>query len=219
MKKSFLILFIGYSISLFSQRQIEKNRDSLLYFIKEIKENKQISQVVKENYATKILKLSKNKHDSLQFKSNIEIALFYFRKRDLDSLKKYSLIAKNFANKLNDKLKIQKTHFYLATYYKYKQIPDSAYYHYNSSKNILLKLGDTITAGRRMLNVAVVQLNEQDLLKLRKYMLLASLKYLEKSNLNKIKADLYNTLGLIARDREKNLKSHLNYFKSKLKSS
>ena len=215
MKKYFFFLLIGFSTSLFSQNQLEKNKDSVRYFLNEIKTNKQLSQEIKEEYVTKIVSLTKDVHDSLKFRAHIGIALFYFRKRDLDSLKKYSLIAEKYANKLSDLHKIQKSHFYLATYYKYKQIPDSAYYHYNSSKNILLKLGDTITAGRRMFNIGVVQLNEQDLLG-SEITSIKSLEYLEKSSLNKIKADLYNTLGLIARER-KEFKESLNYFKLSLK--
>lgn len=198
MKKYFL--FIGFSISLFSQNQIKKSTDSLLYLIKEIKENKQLSQDVKENYATKIIALINNKHDSLKFKANIEIALLYFRKRDLDSLKKYSLLAEKDANRLKDLYKIQKSHFYLATYYKYQEMPDSAYYHYEQSKNILLKLGDSITAGRRMLNIGVIQQYQQDLLGAEETTIRA-LKYLEASNLNKIKADLFTTLGNVAQQR------------------
>ncbi|MGB0891156.1 MAG: ATP-binding protein [Flavobacteriaceae bacterium] len=200
MKKYFLFLFIGFSISLFSQNQIKKSTDSLLYLIKEIKENKQLSQDVKENYATKIIALINNKHDSLKFKANIEIALLYFRKRDLDSLKKYSLLAEKDANRLKDLYKIQKSHFYLATYYKYQEMPDSAYYHYEQSKNILLKLGDSITAGRRMLNIGVIQQYQQDLLGAEETTIRA-LKYLEASNLNKIKADLFTTLGNVAQQR------------------
>ncbi|QTD36278.1 hypothetical protein JL193_08875 [Polaribacter batillariae] len=140
----------------------------------------------------------------------MQIALMYFRQKKLDSLKKYCFIAKKNVEASNDLSRIQKFHFYLATYYKYKEVPDSAYYHYNTSKNFLLKLGDTITAGRRMLNFAVIQMNEKDLLGA-ETTTITSLKYLEKSNLNRIKADLYNNLGLIAKRRNE-YEEALNYF-------
>lgn len=215
MKKYFLIFFISFSTSLFSQNQPENNLDSLLFLIKEIKENKQLSQQAKEKYASKILLLTKDTHDSLRFRVNIEIALFYFRKRDLDSLKKYSLIASKYATKLKDLDKIQKAHFYLATYYKYKEVPDSAYYHYNVSKNLLLRLGDTITAGRRLLNVSILQFKEKDLLG-SEITTIESLKYVEKSELNLIKADLYNNLANVLKQRNE-LEEALKYYKVSLK--
>ena len=166
-----------------------------------------LPQEVKEGHATKIVAFSKNLNDSLKFNANIEIALMYFKKRKLDSFKKYSFIAKKNAEELKD---LQKAHFYLATYYKYKVVPDSAYYHYNTSKNILLSLGDTITAGRRMFNIAVVQLNEKDLLG-SEITTITSLKYLEKSKLRRIKAALYNNLGRLSTKREE-FEDALKYF-------
>ena len=209
MKITFFLFFFFFSISFYSQNKIQEKKDSLLSYLHKI-DNKKLPQEVKEGYAKKATLLLKPLNDSLKFKTNIKIALMYFRKRKLDSLKKYSFYAKENAEKLKDLHKIQKSHFYLATYYKHKNIPDSAYYHYNSSINILLKQKDTITAGRRMLNVAVVQLAEKDLLG-SEITTITSLKYLEKSNLNKIKADLYNNLGLISKVR-KDHKEALKYF-------
>lgn len=199
MKKYFFLFFFSCSISFFSQNTIQEKKDSLINYLNKIN-NKKLSQEVKEDYAKKATLLLHPLSDSLKFKTNIQIALMYFRKRKLDSLKKYSFFAKNNAEKLNDLSKIEKSHFYLATYYKYKEIPDSAYYHYNSSINILLKQGDTITAGRRLLNIAVVQSGEDDLLG-SEITTITSLKYLEKSNLHRIKADLYNNLGILSQDR------------------
>ncbi|WP_299668581.1 ATP-binding protein [uncultured Polaribacter sp.] len=209
MKKYIFLLFFGFSIASFSQDQMNENKDSLDFYLKKIN-NKQLPQEIKESYAIKIAAFSKDLNDSLKFNANIQIALMYFRKRKLDSLKKYSFIAKQNAVASNDLQSVQKAHFYIATYYKYKEVSDSAYYHYNRSKNILLRLGDTITAGRRMLNVAVIQINEKDLLG-SEITTITALKYLEKSNLNKIKADLYNNLGLIAKVR-KEYKEALRYF-------
>ena len=203
MKKQLFLFFFSISISFFSQ---DKNKDSVLFYIKKMKKIK-LPQEVKEGHATKIVAFSKNLNDSLKFNANIEIALMYFKKRKLDSFKKYSSIAKKNAEELKD---LQKAHFYLATYYKYKVVPDSAYYHYNTSKNILLSLGDTITAGRRMFNIAVVQLNEKDLLG-SEITTITSLKYLEKSKLRRIKAALYNNLGRLSTKREE-FEDALKYF-------
>lgn len=209
MKKHFLLLFFSFSISFFSQNTTQENKDSLFNYLIKIN-NKKLPQEVKETYAIKTVPLLKNVNDSLKFEANIQIALMYFRKRKLDSLKKYSDFAKHSAEKLNDLHFIQKAHFYLATYYKYIAISDSAYYHYNKSKNILLTLGDTINAGRRMVNVALLQSGEKDLLG-SEITSIKSLQYLEKSNLNKAKANLYNNLGNVSKER-KEYKEALNYY-------
>lgn len=192
-----------------AQHTINQLQDSVNFHLTEI-ENTQLSWQVRERHADKALLYTQKLADSSKYTTNIKVALLYFRQRKLDSLKKYSFIAHDYAYALNDSLKIQKAHFYLATYYKYKEIPDSAYYHYDQSKNVLLQLKDSVTAGRRMLNIAVLQLHQKDLLG-SEITTIKSLEYLEKSNLHKIKADLYNNLGLIARERRE-FDESLKYF-------
>ncbi|XKW95752.1 hypothetical protein R8G64_09940 [Tenacibaculum maritimum] len=72
--------------------------------------------------------------DSISYKSCIRTALSYFKERQLDSFKKYSIKSYLLSKKINSPRKTQKAHFYLATYYKYKEMSDSAYYHYHKSK-------------------------------------------------------------------------------------
>jgi signal transduction histidine kinase len=209
LKKFSFLLFFSFSFCIFSQDKIQEKKDSLLTYIAKLK-SKELTQEKKEAYALKSINLVKDLDDSLKYEANIKIALMYFRVRKLDSFKKYSLISQRKIKATKDLQKLQKTHFYLATYYKYKVIPDSAYYHYNISKNILLELGDTITAGRRLLNVSSIQMNEKDLLGA-EITAITSLRYVDKSNLNRIKSDLYNNLGLIAKKRN-NYDEALKYF-------
>lgn len=209
MKKYIFLSFISFSISLFSQIENEENKDSLNFYIKKIKDKK-LPQEIKEGFATKIVFFSKNVNDSLKFEANIEIALMYFRKRKLDSLKKYSFLAKQNTESLDDLNSTQKAHFYIATYYKYKEILDSSYYHYNTSKNILLNLGNTYEAARRMTNISTIQMRENDLLGA-EITIINALKYIEESDFNGRKATLYNNLGLIYK-RRKEYKNALKYY-------
>ncbi|MDO6743340.1 ATP-binding protein [Tenacibaculum soleae] len=124
--------------------------------------------------------------------------MFFFRKKQLDSFKKYSQHSFKLSKKDKD---LQKVHFYLATYYKYTQKPDSAYYHYHQSKNLLLQLGDSISAGKRWYNIALLLLNENNVLA-SEIAYVQALKKLEKTNLYNINYYIYNNLGLISQERK-----------------
>ncbi|WP_408045784.1 ATP-binding protein [Tenacibaculum crassostreae] len=136
----------------------------------------------------------------------------FFRKRQLDSFKKHSWKAYQI---VQTEEQLQKTHFYKATYYKYTEQPDSAYYHYNQSKTILLKLKDSVKATRRMLNMANIQRETYDYLG-SEITSIKALGYIENSSLNQSRQSLYNNLGLIAQQRN-NLKDALKYYNLSLK--
>ncbi|CAA0203911.1 putative transmembrane protein. putative two-component system-sensor histidine kinase [Tenacibaculum maritimum] len=138
--------------------------------------------------------------DSISYKSCIRTALSYFKERQLDSFKKYSIKSYLLSKKINSPRKTQKAHFYLATYYKYKEMSDSAYYHYHKSKSILLKLKDTITAGRRLFSIARIQLREKDLLG-SEISSITALEYVESSNLYRIKHQIINNLALTLQEK------------------
>ncbi|CAM1334388.1 tetratricopeptide repeat protein [Tenacibaculum aestuariivivum] len=145
--------------------------------------------------------------DSVVFKNTINKALFFYKEKKLDSFKKYSLLSLKQSKK---PINLQKAHNYLATYYKLKEISDSAYYHYNESKNILLELGDSITAGKRLYYIAFIQLNQNDLLA-SEISHIEALKALEKENSENYKHQIYNNLGIIS-DKQGNIEEALKYY-------
>ena len=79
----------------------------------------------------------KSENDSILYNRVKEKALSFFKERQLDSFKKYSWKTSRIAQ--TDE-QLQEVHFYKATYYKYSEKPDSAYYHYHQSRNILLHI-------------------------------------------------------------------------------
>ncbi|CAM1350176.1 tetratricopeptide repeat-containing sensor histidine kinase [Tenacibaculum insulae] len=149
------------------------------------------------------------------FKLNMDKALSFFRERNLDSFKKYSQYSYTLTKEPKN---LQKVHFYLATYYKYSNVKDSAYFHYNKSKNILLHIGDSISAGRRMVNIADIQYNENDFIG-SEITSIESLRYIEKYDATTLKHDdlhivkhkIYRKLGLIASKKNK-LNDALKYY-------
>ena len=148
-----------------------------------------------------------SKQDSIVFDNTMEKALSFFREKQLDSFKKYTDLSSNYSKQPKG---IEKVHFFLATYYKYSKKPDSAYYHYHQSKNISLQLGDSITAGKRLYNIALLLLNENNILA-SEIAYISALKNLEKTKFHTIKYYIYNNLGLIAKEREE-LQEALKYF-------
>ncbi len=143
-----------------------------------------------------------SKQDSIVFDNTMEKALSFFREKQLDSFKKYTDLSSNYSKQPKS---LEKVHFFLATYYKYSKKPDSAYYHYHQSKNISLQLGDSITTGKRLYNIALLLLNENNILA-SEIAYISALKNLEKTNFHTIKYYIYNNLGLIAKERERNYK-------------
>ncbi|WP_408025822.1 tetratricopeptide repeat-containing sensor histidine kinase [Tenacibaculum sediminilitoris] len=137
----------------------------------------------------------------------MEKALSFFREKQLDSFKKYTTLSTNYSRQPKD---LQEVHFYLATYYKYTEKPDSAYYHYHQSKNLLLQVKDSINAGRRWYNIALLLLNQNNILA-SEIAYISALKNLEKTTLHTIKHHIYNNLGLISKERNE-LKEALKYF-------
>ncbi len=148
-----------------------------------------------------------SKQDSIVFDNTMEKALSFFREKQLDSFKKYTDLSSNYSKQPKS---LEKVHFFLATYYKYSKKPDSAYYHYHQSKNISLQLGDSITTGKRLYNIALLLLNENNILA-SEIAYISALKNLEKTNFHTIKYYIYNNLGLIAKEREE-LQEALKYF-------
>ncbi len=155
-----------------------------------------------------------SKQDSIVFDNTMKKALSFFKEKQFDSFKKYTDLSSNYSKQPKD---LQKVHFYLATFYKYTEKPDSAYYHYHQSKTILLQLKDSITAARRMLNIANIQRETYDYLG-SEITSCEALGYLENSSLNKIKQSLYNNLGLVTQQKS-NLKDALKYYDLSLEES
>ena len=81
MKKFFFLIIFSFSISFFSQNTIQEKKDSLRIYLNKI-DNKKLPQQVKEEYAKKAIELLNPFHDSIKFKTNMQIALMYFRKKN-----------------------------------------------------------------------------------------------------------------------------------------
>lgn len=145
--------------------------------------------------------------NNLAFDIEMKKALSFFKKKEYSLFKKHTDKALLLTKKNKEK---QKAHYYLGAYYKYQHLSDSAYYHYNKSKNLLLKIGDTVAAGRRLFSIASIQHRSNDYLG-SEINAIQALRYLKDSKSNDIKSNLYTLLGNIYCDRKEPLEA-LKYY-------
>ena len=99
----------------------------------------------------------------------------------------------NLAIESNNNKHIGKAYYKIADYYFYNR-PDSAYYYFNKSKIIHHKLNDSLSVGKRLISMAIVQANESDYYGSEKTAVEA-LKYLKESNKREL-TSAYNCLAI-----------------------
>ncbi|RKF05176.1 histidine kinase/DNA gyrase B/HSP90-like ATPase [Tenacibaculum lutimaris] len=155
-----------------------------------------------------------SKQDSIVFNDTMKKALSFFREKQLDSFKKYTELSSNYSKKTKD---LQKVHFYLATYYKYTEKPDSAYYHYHQSKNLAKKNNDSLAIGRRLLSIANIQREFKDYLG-SEISSIEALQYLEPIKSYEYLERVYNNLGLVSSELDLE-KEALKYYNTALETN
>lgn len=105
-----------------------------------------------------LIKYKSQRWDSTHLNALYQKGLLHFQLHQHDSFFYYNhlLLKKGLGNE--DVSFTGKATFNLAYYFdELVKSPDSAYYYYNASKNALLKLGDSIGVGRKLLNIATIQ--------------------------------------------------------------
>lgn len=85
-------------------------------------------------------------------------------------------------------------YFKIGNYYFLGNKPDSAYYYFNQSRMVFSELNDSLSVGRRLLNMAIIQANESDYYGSEKTAVEA-LKYLNSSNKKQL-ISVYNCLAI-----------------------
>ena len=159
---------------------------------------------------------SKNKKSPINTRiSAIDSAYTLSKKTKIDSLVLGAIAYKatliNKANKPNEYYKISKqylhqavksnstkaigkAYFKLGNYFFKQNKPDSAYYYFNKSKEVFVVLNDSLSIGKRLLNMAIIQSNESDYYGAEKTAIEA-LDYLNKTNTKQL-VSIYNCLSI-----------------------
>lgn len=198
-KNIFIFLFFCVNFFVFSQNQkLLSEKDSILYYLKKSKQNKPLF------YLKKAVRLSeKAQIDSLIRKTNIKYGYQSYLVDDTLSL---AIAGNNLWN-----LYIRtKDSIALARYYRYKglicEIKNDVvgfYSYYSQSKDISIKIKDSLAAGSRLLRMAITQRYENDYLGSERTTIEA-LRYIEPLNKQEKLSELYKSLGLILNSTGRN---------------
>lgn len=134
--------------------------------------------------------------DSLRDFALNKYVYLYYKLKDSLNFQKSSNAYLKFLRKFNNKKSVAKTLEYKAAFFnKYYNI-DSTFYYYNKSFKVYEKINDSLSAGKILMNTAILQKNVRDYTGSEN----TSLKALEflKSTKNKRRiSSIYNNLGII----------------------
>ena len=185
MKKILLFFLLFTSFFTLSQEQ----KDSISFYLNNAKGSHKLL------YLKKAVILSDDlKKDSLLKKTSIAYGKqSYFSKDTLRiTFSKNKLLKHYFIKK--DSFSLAKAHHFAALNHKIKNNLDSTFYYYHKSKNISIALKDSAEVGRRLLSMAILQVQELDFLGC-EITTIEGLKYVEPLKKYRVLISLYQTLG------------------------
>ncbi len=140
----------------------------------------------------------------------------YFKK-DVKKLSSITVQIDSLYTETNDSTLLAKYFQYKAMYNELKYKKDSAFYYYHKSKSISKKLNDSLEVGRRLLSLSNIQREAKDYLG-SEVSSIEALQYLEPIKSYKYLANIYNNLGLISMEINKNKESS-KFYKLALKAN
>ena len=184
--KHFLFLIFFVNISLFSQNS---KIDSIDFYLKNAKGANKFLYLKRAVLLSEELKI-----DSLIKQTSIEYAKHsYFAKDTLGLTFSSGKLLKHFQLK-KDSFSLAKAYHLEALNHKIKNNLDSTFYYYQKSKDIFIGLKDSTEIGRRLLSMAILQVNELDFLGC-ETTTIEGLKYIEPTKAYRTLISLYQTLG------------------------
>lgn len=190
-----LPIFLFVSFFSFGQNTATKyqKHDSIFYYLE-----KAYGSSEEFLYLKRAILLSEEiEHDSLTRVSKIAYASAgYFRGNSLEKAKSIDEL-KGFYRSEKDSFALAKILHIKAMSFKRQLKLDSSFYYYYQSKDISMRIKDSIEVGRRLLSMGLMQINENDLVGAESS-LIEGLGYLEPiENEYRFTANTYNNLGLV----------------------
>ena len=192
---SVLGVFIFFSCEKIELNTTNQKLDSLKLYLKNANDIESTFEIRKRNNEKALSIVSKQINDSLNRFYYFKIANRYYNIGDFEKYKKISLKLISNSASSNDSVHLAKSYTFLADYYSYKFVSDSAYLYYFKASKIYSLLKDNKKAAETIINKAVCQLNEKDYIGSEKSIFKA-LKILNINN-KKLKYQSYNLLGII----------------------
>lgn len=198
-----ILLFFFFLLSLIGCKKSNKDstsehnrNDSLAYFLEKAN-NDSVPFKVKQTYTKKAIQLiSKEKNDSMNRVNYFKVANRYFNMDALEDYKSITLLLVEKSLEAKDTTSLIKAYSYMSDYYVTKNISDSTYIYNYKLEKLYTALNDNVNIAKTLLNKAILQHNESDLLGCERTVL-TMLKKLRRANNYEMRYEAYNLLGVI----------------------
>ncbi|WP_405610368.1 tetratricopeptide repeat protein [Polaribacter sp. Asnod1-A03] len=159
-KRIILFFLLTTNITVSAQDKVySKIKDSTITLLNEYVKTKQ-QDIPKKAF----LLAEQTKADTLLKNTYINFGMKSFFAKDLPILTLSEKKLKQFYLRTKDTAALAKHLYFKGLYYKLQFKPDSSFYYYNESKNLSVKLKDSLEAARRLLSMAALQYDERDYL-------------------------------------------------------
>ena len=152
----------------------------------------------RQEYATKAFEIVTNqKEDSISRVNLFKVANRYYNINDWKNFNKTVQLVLNNSVSAKDTFHITKAYSYLGDYYDFKLISDSAFMFYNKAQKMYGKPKDNIALSRILISKANLQYKIGDFLGAQNTVFNVLRKIKDEKQVNNIKYDSYNLLGLV----------------------
>jgi signal transduction histidine kinase len=211
------ILFLFFFITFFSCKIEDTtiiNYDKIEHHnsfdsIYKLSTDKKLSFKKRLSYAKKLIKSSKTLNDSIYYLILNNTSYLQNKLKRLDSAIKYS---KKMIPVSNRDGKNGYAYFKIGNYFNKKNASDSAYYYYSKSKELYLKTNDSISCGKVLLNLAIIESNYGNYI-LSDSIAVKAIRFIN-GNRNRTTGAAYNCLAINAKRRGLYKDAILNYSKA-----
>lgn len=211
MKKVFyfiaIVLFVLGCTPEHSKNEVSlSNNEALVNYLEQAK-NETRSRQERLDFTQKALALalaSQDENDSLTINNLFEIANQYYNIDAMNEYKKSVQLIASRLEKTNDKVNLAKVYEYLGDYYLYLSVKDSAYFHYIKAEKEYTKLNNLKGVGQIQLNRAILLYKDGDFRRSEIYCWEAQKNFVDVKDIDQRKIyEIYNLLGILAREQQK----------------
>ncbi|WP_348718229.1 tetratricopeptide repeat protein [Tenacibaculum sp. 190130A14a] len=157
---------------------------------------------------------NQTKNDSIIYKTNVKLGVRSFYNGSIEHLLYSNENIHNLYLSNKDSLFLARKLHFNALEHRIKLNIDSAFYFYHKSKNISIKIKDSLAVGRRLLSIANIQREVKDFLG-SEISSIEALKYLEPIKSYKYLVNVYNNLGFVSSELN-NVKDAEKYYNKAL---
>ncbi|MFY0482833.1 sensor histidine kinase [Flavobacterium sp. PLA-1-15] len=192
----FFLSFIGCKKTNKGNTYEYTRNDSLAYFLEKANSDS-LSYNTRKVYTQKAIGLiSKEKNDSMNRVNYFKVANRYYNMNALEDYRNIALLIVEKSSKAKDTMSLIKAYSYMSDYYISKNLSDSSYIYNYKLEKLYTALNDNVNVAKTLLNKAILQHNESDLLGCERTVL-TMLKKLRVTNNYELRYEANNLLGIV----------------------